>query len=204
MQGNDASEKLKALKEAHEASLVESRKAAGSTLYKPGNMVWCNFPYDADPRAPGPERHACIYMRTLRSPSGEERLQMMYTSSKPNQMAEMDANYRIRVGKTEALGAGNERAFLIFADRIAYLPATRAFFPDLRPEMKASGYGLMGHAAPGILVPAVNAYTKLLKEDPGPNRTLRIYGPESTLAPQAPRQSQPAPTKKTGRDGWER
>ena len=204
MAESDAKTTLDDLRRRHEASLESSRREAATALYKPGNMVWCNFPYDDAPNAPAKERHACLYMGTVKLRNGETRLQMVYTTSQAQQRADTDQHYHIRVGAADAKAAGDQRPFVVCAEKVALLPATREFFPNLVPEERERGYGLVGHAGPHIRIPTLKAIVRLEKEEPGPNRTLRVYGPESSLTPRPSGQPRPLTAKMPVRGGWER
>jgi hypothetical protein len=150
--------------------------------FEPGDFVWTNFPFEADPNHPGPSRHAALVMATFSSPEAARAssrpapkhgiVVAVYTSS---QVGKFGANLPtgvISVPVDRAQKSGNRAAFFIDVRRRAFMPLTTEYFPELdRP-----GFGIVGRADKALFAEArrqfilVNERHKELIVNLGPHR----------------------------------
>src|SRR5947208_2252841 len=97
-----------------------------------GDFVVCNFPYDDAPDQPGPKEHFGLCLGTLASSAGQVAAVAAYTTSQawPTGMPVPRGVHR--VSQAAAVAMGQQRAFVVDARKIAFMPITEEFFPQLR------------------------------------------------------------------------
>jgi hypothetical protein len=95
--------------------------------FSAGQFVWCAYPEWEHPLQPGP-RHIGYIFAAL-AVRGSPAAIVAYTTSQPWPDALPPAVYPFTV--TEAEGMGQDRAFVLDARRLAFIPVIPAWFPDL-------------------------------------------------------------------------
>jgi hypothetical protein len=103
--------------------------------FEPRQFVWCRFPFFEDPLRPGPQEHIA-YIVDLREIREHAHLTVMslYTTTRPWQPG---VKLPLGVLPVEPALARTmkQKAFVIDARKIAFLPLTPDFFPRLdRPD----------------------------------------------------------------------
>jgi hypothetical protein len=126
---------------------------------RPGQFIWCNFPYDDKPLSPGPEPHI-VYVADVRINSKDEFVAIcIYTSSQPWRKTERPPIGVIPIYAEFAATLG-QRPFTIDARRIGYLPISKSFFPSLDTPTR----GIIPKMAPkGLQNAALNAVAQIIK-----------------------------------------
>lgn len=99
--------------------------------FRPGQFVWCRFPYMEEPLRPGPDEHIG-YVADIRRLRGNGYLTVMsvYTTSRPWEPGVQLPPGVIPVDPQLAAKM-NQKGFVMDARRIAFVPAGRLFFPRL-------------------------------------------------------------------------
>src|SRR5690554_3449080 len=99
--------------------------------FGPRQFVWCQFPYMEGPLRPGPEEHIG-YIADIRGISGNAHFTVMsiYTTTTP-----WEPGVRLPLGVIPVQSAMaqkmNQKGFVTDARRVAFIPASRDFFPRL-------------------------------------------------------------------------
>jgi hypothetical protein len=79
-------------------------------------------------------RHT-VYVRTLvRLPSGEIRVQVMFTTTSPRMIARIPDGLSIRVSETSSRDMGMRNSFVVDIHRLALLPLDAKWFPEIGTE----------------------------------------------------------------------
>lgn len=102
-----------------------------SPPFKPRQFVWCQFPFMEEPLRPGPEEHVG-YVADIRRINGNAHLTVMsiYTTTTPWQPGVKLPLGLIPVEPAMAQKM-NQKAFVMDARKIAFIPVNQAFFPRL-------------------------------------------------------------------------
>lgn len=156
--------------------------------YKKGQFVWTMFPYDEDPRAPGPKRRVALNLGTVRSKHGILLQRVVYTTT--NTQSQERNKARVENPLAASLG---QIPFTIDSSRVARIPATANFFPDIHLPDR----GVLGHA-PRHLQEEVEAKIAECSK-PGATTPLRVYGPQSTLPARPTKSSEKSAGGKSSR-----
>ena len=94
-----------------------------------GDYVLCNFPF-REARGPGPSPHIVLCAATGRE--GNTRFAIVfYTTSQIDFQGSRRPRQYLFVNKARALELGQKAAFHVDASRIARLPLTTNYFPEL-------------------------------------------------------------------------
>ena len=121
-----------------------------------GDFVWTHFPYESDPDAPGPIRHAACVIAVFSqrdagiatsAPVASRGLVVgVYTSSQFEKFGDALPVGVIQVPAERATRSGDQLPFFIDVRKRAFIPLTRKFFPELdRP-----GFGVIAPADKGL------------------------------------------------------
>lgn len=129
-----------------------------STLpFARGQFVWCQFPFVEAPLQPGPDEHLA-YVADIRQIRGNLHVTVMsiYTTTTP---WSPDARLPIGVIPVDQAMARmmNQKAFVMDCRRIAFIPATGAFFPRLGQ----SDRGVVHTASPRFQQLVLNTLARL-------------------------------------------
>jgi len=142
-----------------------------------GDFVWTNFPTREEPAAPSVDRHIALCLRRFRSADKGYALVAVYTTSQ-SRRDRPKAQGEIEVTAERAVEYGQRSAFRIDVRRVAVLPISPDFFPDLEKP----GHGIQGRSAhladaAERLLRQIIAQTPELVEFLGPENVLRsVFG----------------------------
>jgi hypothetical protein len=108
------------------------------TPYRSGDFVWSNFPEQENPVRPGPRHIGYVALST----SGDHvnAIFLAYTTSQPWAGAKPFGMYHF--DRATAAGIGQSRSFTLDLRRMALVPATAEWFPDL----PSADRGIVGRA----------------------------------------------------------
>jgi hypothetical protein len=106
-----------------------------------GDFVWTNFPTREKPASPSAERHIALCLRRFHGGDKGYALVAVYTTSRPRG-ERPKARGEIEITAERAVEYGQRRAFRIDVKRVAALPITADFFPDLEKP----GHGIEGRS----------------------------------------------------------
>jgi hypothetical protein len=95
-----------------------------------GAFVWTCFPNDERPRQPDP-RHVGYILGLYHDAAGQRRAIVAYTSSQA-WTAERAPPGVVIFDAQEATALGGQKAFVLYLNRLARLPLTERWFPDIR------------------------------------------------------------------------
>jgi len=137
--------------------------------YRPGQFVWCLYPFREFPDRPGPQRHIGYVLDVVQRGGKLLVAAALYSTTSPWPAHGHLPRGVIAIREQQARALG-QRPFFIDARRIAYMPIDAAFFPDL-PQ---SGKGVVGEAMPGLAHKIEAAVVDLLKRP----EMLELLGPE--------------------------
>lgn len=112
----------------------------GSPLYKPWNIVLCNFPYKDGVIPPKP--HHCILLATEVEKDGKPVGHFMYTTSGAKLETGRVPFHIIRITDAEAHGHGFPKGFEIDCSAIKKIPLDGTWIPKAMSEPTA---GVTGH-----------------------------------------------------------
>jgi hypothetical protein len=98
-------------------------------MLRRGDYVLCNFPF-RESRGPGPSPHIVLCAATGRKGDASFAI-VFYTTSQTDYQGARRPRQYLFVNKARAIELGQKVAFHIDASRIARLPLTTDFFPDL-------------------------------------------------------------------------
>lgn len=104
----------------------------GSEIFKPWNIVYCNFPYE-DGKLP-PKPHYAILLAT-RVLDGRPMGTFVYTTSGAKKEDNRVPFYEIRVKDDEALKSGLPKGFEIHCQTVKEIPLTPKWVPELLKEV---------------------------------------------------------------------
>jgi len=133
--------------------------------YRAGDFVWTAFPERENPARPGP-RHVGYVAATTASPKINAVL-VSYTSSQPWHGPTPPGVYSFDLAAAAAMG--QSRGFTLDLRRLALIPITREWFPDLSDN----GHGVIGRAPERLRVELEAALTALLRRGPENAERLR-------------------------------
>ncbi len=95
-----------------------------------GAFVWTCFPADERPSQPG-SRHVGYILGLYRDAAGQRRALVAYTSSQA-WTADRTPPGVVIFNAQEAAALGSQKSFVLYLNRLARLPLTERWFPDLR------------------------------------------------------------------------
>jgi hypothetical protein len=98
-----------------------------SSPLRPGQFIWCNFPYDENPIQPGPEEHLAYVINVKKSTDGTFLAVCLYTTSQPWRQSERTPIGIVPIEGDNAKELG-QKPFVIDVRRMAYLPINKQFF----------------------------------------------------------------------------
>jgi hypothetical protein len=98
-------------------------------MLRRGDYVLCNFPF-REAAGPGPSPHVVLCAATGRETDIAFAI-VFYTTSQTDYHGQRRPRQYIFVNETRAVGLGQRSAFHIDASRIARLPLTTDYFPEL-------------------------------------------------------------------------
>lgn len=139
--------------------------------FSPGQFVWCRFPYSEAPLSPG-DKERIVYVADIRQHSGRRIFTVMslYTTT-----VQWDPAAPLPLGVIPVAGATaakmNQKPFVIDARRIAFVPATKDFFPRLRSSQDAILY----EATKGFRVHVENVLAQLAQRPD----LVQLLGPDN-------------------------
>src|SRR5262245_12398190 len=108
-------------------------------MLRRGDFVLCNFPF-RELAGPGPSPHVVLCAATGRAWEVDFAI-VFYTSSQTDYHGARRPRQYVFVGKERARKLGQKTAFQVDASRVARLPLTLEYFP----EMAGSAIPLRGH-----------------------------------------------------------
>ena len=98
-------------------------------MLRRGDYVLCNFPFRESP-GPEPSPHIVLCAATGRQGNVDFAI-VFYTTSQTEFQGQRRPRQYLLVDKTRALQLGQKTAFHVDASRIARLPLTRDYFPEM-------------------------------------------------------------------------
>jgi hypothetical protein len=98
-------------------------------MLRRGDYVLCNFPF-REVSGPGPSRHFVLCAATGRQNDAIFAI-VFYTTSQTDYQGSRRPRQYLFVNKTRALELGQKSAFQIDASRVARLPLTTDYFPEM-------------------------------------------------------------------------
>ena len=101
-----------------------------------GDYVHCNFPF-RESRGPGPSPHLVLCAATGRRQGDTSFAIVFYTTSQTDYQGARRPRQYLFVSRARAIELGQKAAFQVDASRIARLPLTTDYFPEM-----------VGHAIP--------------------------------------------------------
>lgn len=138
-----------------------------------GHFVWTNFPKRENPDEPSDQRHIALCLRRFRHRDEGYVLVAVFTTTRPRG-DRPKARGEIEIPAERAAEFGQTSAFRIDVRRVAALPLTADFFPDI----DLPGHGIRGRserlaAAAEKLLRDLVARTPELVEFLGPTAVRR-------------------------------
>jgi len=98
-------------------------------MLRRGDYVLCNFPF-RESSGPGPSPHIVLCAATGRA--GNARFAIVfYTTSQTDYPGLQRPRHYLLVNKARAVELGQKAAFVVDASRIARLPITSDYFPEM-------------------------------------------------------------------------
>ncbi len=98
-------------------------------MLRRGDYVLCNFPF-RDAAGPGPSPHIVLCAATGRQ-SGMRFAIVFYTTSQTDYQGAQRPRQYLFVSKERAVQLGQKAAFQVDSSRIARLPLTADYFPEM-------------------------------------------------------------------------
>ncbi|HXW27041.1 MAG TPA: hypothetical protein VEK73_20020 [Xanthobacteraceae bacterium] len=98
-----------------------------------GDFVLCNFPF-RESHGPGPSPHIVLCAATGREGNTKFAI-VFYTTSQIEYQGSRRPRQYVFVNETRAKELHQRRAFHVDASRVARLPLTREYFPDLTDDV---------------------------------------------------------------------
>lgn len=102
----------------------------GDPVIDHGHFVWTKFPKTERPNVPSDERHIALCLRRFRHPTQGHALIAVFTTTR-DRGDRPKAKGEIEINAAQARELGQSSAFHIDAKRIAVMPLTLDYFPDL-------------------------------------------------------------------------
>jgi hypothetical protein len=128
-----------------------------------GDFVDCLFPFAEEPSLPGPSRHIVFVRTMLKSADGSIRALVMLTTTSPRMIVRIPEGLAVRVSEASSRSLGMRNAFVIDVHRLALLPLTAEWFPDLG----GSGF-VIGRADDRLREAVDKRYRDMLARQPNP------------------------------------
>src|ERR1700686_327881 len=101
-------------------------------MLRRGDYVLCNFPF-RESGGPGPSPHIVLCAATGREGDASFAI-VFYTTSQTDYQGVRRPRQYLYVNKARAMELGQKVAFHVDASRIARLPLTTDYFPELRDK----------------------------------------------------------------------
>jgi hypothetical protein len=98
-------------------------------MLRRGDYVLCNFPFH-ESRGPGPSRHIVLCAATGRQGNTGFAI-VFYTTSRTDHQGTQRPRQYLFVSRARAMELGQKAAFQVDASRIARLPLTEDYFPEM-------------------------------------------------------------------------
>jgi hypothetical protein len=98
-------------------------------MLRRGDYVLCNFPF-RETRGPGPSPHIVLCAATGRAGNVTFAI-VFYTTSQTDYQGERRPRQYLFVSRARAMELGQKAAFQVDASRIARLPLTADYFPEI-------------------------------------------------------------------------
>ena len=136
--------------------------------YRSGDFVWSHFPQRENPARPGPRHVAYVVLSTSTAPGST--ILVAFTTSQP--WIGPRPSGLLSIDLETAAGMGQSRPFTLDLRRIAPLPVTEDWFPDLQ----ASNHGVFGKAPERLRIMFEATLTELARRRP---ETIEHLGPIS-------------------------
>lgn len=96
-----------------------------------GSFIDCLFPFAEHPARSGPMRHI-VYLQTMvRLRSGDIRALVMLTTTSPRMIHAIPDGLSVKISQANSVAMGMKNAFTIDVHRLALLPPTKDWFPDM-------------------------------------------------------------------------
>lgn len=127
-------------------------------MMKPGQFIPANFPFNEQPERPGPMRHIGLVLDVVQRGS-EIRALIAYTTTAFNPAGPRQQGI-IKIAQTQSRQMGMENAFVIDTRRIAVLPLSKDWFPEIDRE----NHGVKGNASDHLMSAAKRLYQQALEE----------------------------------------
>jgi len=134
--------------------------------YRPGDFVWSHYPLSENPARPGPRHIGYVTLST--SSDTEDLVWLAFTTSQPWTGRKPSGVYS--VDRDAAAGMGQSRPFTLDLRRMANVPVTAAWFPDL----SAPAHGIVGRAPERLRLVYEAALIALARRHPD---TIERLGP---------------------------
>ena len=133
-----------------------------------GHFIWSHFPKRESSTLPSNERHIALCIRRFRHRTSGYVLAAVFTTTRPRG-DRPKAKGEIEISKEQATQFGQRSAFRIDVRRMAVMPLTTDFFPDLEEP---------GHGIKGKSEKLANVAFKLFQELVASNPELiELLGP---------------------------
>jgi hypothetical protein len=100
-------------------------------MYRSGDFVVCNFPFEEASDSPGPAKHIGLCLGTMEARGRRIAVVAAYTTSQPWPNDVVLPKGVHRIGEARAVLMGHKKAFIIDARKIAFIPLEEEFFPQL-------------------------------------------------------------------------
>jgi hypothetical protein len=126
--------------------------------YRSGDFVWSNYPQRENPARPGPRHVGYVALSTGSYSDGT--VWLAFTTSQPWNGPKPFGVYSVDRGTAAAMG--QSRPFTLDLRRIANVPVTSEWFPDL----DAPAHGIVGRAPERLRLAYEAALTELARRRP--------------------------------------
>ncbi len=139
--------------------------------YRTGDFVWSNYPQSENPARPGPRHVGYVALST--STDIDDLVWLAFTTSQPWTGTRPPGVYS--VGRAAAEGMGQSRPFTLDLRRVANVPVTAEWFP----ELGTPGHGIVGRAPERLRLVYEAALTELARRHPENIERLGLLTPRS-------------------------
>jgi hypothetical protein len=126
--------------------------------YRLGDFVWSNYPQRENPAQPGPRHVGYVALST--SSDTEDIVWLAFTTSQPWVQSRPPGVYSI--DRDTAAGMGQPKPFTLDLRRMANLPVTAEWFP----ELGTPGHGIVGRAPERLRLVYEAALAELARRHP--------------------------------------
>lgn len=126
--------------------------------YRPGDFVWSNYPQRENPARPGPRHVGYVALST--SGDADDAVWLAFTTSQPWVGPRPPGVYSI--DRDTAAGMGQPKPFTLDLRRVADIPVTAEWFP----ELGTPGHGIVGRAPERLRLAYEAALTELARRHP--------------------------------------